>query len=232
MASYQLPGGPRVEGTGERVSAVPGYGVFQDTTASGSGNSGDYEATDSPDVFAADGDLIIDGDYTATDEPDTFAADGDLVIQGDYAATDEPDVFEAFSSETIEGDYAATDSPDVFAADGDLLIEGDYAATDSPDVFSATDIVPTRSTFPVPGFELPSNTAVLAQDGQTNRQWLQWFDRVHSIASAQQQAGPTAARPVTRLWVGRQYFDTDLGRVVYVKSVNPAVWVDATGATV
>lgn len=202
------------------------------TFEAASGNSGDYEATDSPDVFEADGDLVIEGDYAATDQPDTFAADGDLVIQGDYAATDEPDVFAAASSETIEGDYAATDSPDVFAADGDLLIEGDYAATDSPDVFAATDIVPTRSTFPVPGFELPSNTAVLAQDGQTNRQWLQWFDRVHSIASAQQQAGPTAARPVTRLWIGRQYFDTDLGRVVYVKEVNPAVWVDATGATV
>ncbi len=82
-----------------------------------------------------------DGDYDATDEPDIFAADGDLVIQGDYAATDEPDVFAAAGAENNEGDYTSTDSPDVFAADGDLLIEGDYAATDSPDVFAATSIV-------------------------------------------------------------------------------------------
>ena len=37
MASYQLPGGPRVAGTGERVTAVPGYGAFQDATAAGGG---------------------------------------------------------------------------------------------------------------------------------------------------------------------------------------------------
>lgn len=82
------------------------------------------------------------------------------------------------------------------------------------------------------GWELPSNTAVISDDGQTNRQWLQWFDRVHSVASAQQQAGPTAARPTSRLWIGRQFFDTTLGLPVYVKSVNPAVWVDGAGTVV
>ena len=231
MASYQLPGGPRVAGTGERVTAVPGYGVFQDVTAGG-GNSADYDATDAPDVFAADADLLIEGDYAATDSPDVFAADADLIIEADYAATDSPDVFAASGSEANAADYAATDSPDVFAADADLLIEADYAVTDSPDVFAATDVVPTRSTFQVPGWELPSNTSVVSDDGQTNRQWLQWFDRVHSIAAAQQQSGTTATRPTTRLWVGRQYFDTDLGRVVYVKAVNPVVWVDGAGTTV
>ena len=82
------------------------------------------------------------------------------------------------------------------------------------------------------GWELPSNTAVISDDGQTNRQWLQRFDRVHSIASAQQQSGPTASRPTSRLWVGRQYFDTTLGLPVFVKSVKPTVWVNGAGTAV
>lgn len=35
MASYQLPGGPRIEGTGQRTFAVPGFGAFTDTTSAG-----------------------------------------------------------------------------------------------------------------------------------------------------------------------------------------------------
>lgn len=82
------------------------------------------------------------------------------------------------------------------------------------------------------GFELPSNTSVVSDDGQTNRQWLQWFDRVHAIASACQQSGTTANRPTSRLWIGRSYFDTTLGIPVYVQSVKPTVWVDSAGVVV
>lgn len=82
------------------------------------------------------------------------------------------------------------------------------------------------------GFELPSNTSVIDSDGATNRQWLQWFDRAHSIVFSQQQSGPTASRPQSRLWIGRQYFDTTLGKPVYVFGVNPAVWVDGSGTVV
>lgn len=61
---------------------------------------------------------------------------------------------------------------------------------------------------------------------------MQWFDRIHAICVANQQAGATAARPTSRLWIGRRYFDETLGKPVYVKSVKPAVWVDASGAVV
>lgn len=37
MASYQLPGGSRVGGSGERVAAISGYGAWQDTTPSSGG---------------------------------------------------------------------------------------------------------------------------------------------------------------------------------------------------
>lgn len=80
-------------------------------------------------------------------------------------------------------------------------------------------------------FELPSNTGVC--EGQiTDRRWLQWFDRIHAICAANQQSGDTASRPTARLWIGRRYFDETLGKPVYVKSVKPAVWVDASGSVV
>lgn len=65
------------------------------------------------------------------------------------------------------------------------------------------------------GFELPSNTSVISEDGQTNRQWLQWLDRIHVICAAEQQSGTTADRPAKRLWVGRRYFDTTINAPVF-----------------
>jgi hypothetical protein len=80
-------------------------------------------------------------------------------------------------------------------------------------------------SFPQQPFDLPSNTGV-CDEQTTNRQWMQWFDRVHVIASASQQSGATADRPVKRLWVGRRYFDTTLNEPVWW---DGSAWVTAAG---
>ena len=77
-------------------------------------------------------------------------------------------------------------------------------------------------------FDYPS--AVLVDDsGNVNPVWDQWFSRVHAIASSVQQSGTTANRPDKMLWIGRRYFDTTLGKPVYLKSIRPSVWVDGIG---
>lgn len=81
-------------------------------------------------------------------------------------------------------------------------------------------------------FEIPSNDKLAEQSGMAFRTWAQWFSRVHDIAVSLQQSGATADRPTKVLWIGRRYFDTDLGIPVWVQSVKPTVWVDATGAPV
>ena len=81
-------------------------------------------------------------------------------------------------------------------------------------------------------FELPSNNAVTGTAGYASVSWLQWFNLVHQTVTAVRQSGTTANRPDKVLWIGRQYFDTTLGRPVYVRSVKPAVWVDAAGVVV
>jgi len=68
----------------------------------------------------------------------------------------------------------------------------------------------------VADFELPSNTPVYdVVNSVTGRQWVQWFDRVHVIAVAEQQSGTTADRPSKRLWIGRRYFDTTINAPVF-----------------
>lgn len=50
------------------------------------------------------------------------------------------------------------------------------------------------------------------------------------------QSGTTAHRPVpgsnTFMYVGRSYFDTTLGIPIWVKSLNPTVWVNGAGGVV
>jgi len=63
-------------------------------------------------------------------------------------------------------------------------------------------------------------------------QWGGWFTVAHNILSALSTSGTTAQRPTAGLWVGRRYFDTTLGKPIWVQSLSPTVWCDATGAAV
>jgi hypothetical protein len=45
-------------------------------------------------------------------------------------------------------------------------------------------------------------------------------------------SGPTTSRPSPPGFIGQYYFDTTLGFPVWVKTISPAVWVDASGVSV
>lgn len=62
---------------------------------------------------------------------------------------------------------------------------------------------------------------------------MSWFSALYQqIILTIGNNGTTAARPTANLWVGQSYFDTTLGKPIWIKSLNPTVWVDATGSTV
>ncbi len=65
---------------------------------------------------------------------------------------------------------------------------------------------------------------------------MQFLHIVQQIALALTRSGPTGARPTSIIqgrWVGQMFYDTTLGKPVWLKSVgSPDVWVDATGASV
>lgn len=79
-------------------------------------------------------------------------------------------------------------------------------------------------------FDFPSNNDIVdTSNGNATMAWLQWFNRIHTIASSLQQSGTTADRPAKLLWNGRRYFDESLGIPVWYFNGN---WVNASGATV
>lgn len=79
-------------------------------------------------------------------------------------------------------------------------------------------------------FDFPSGAALVDESKTATLPWLQVFARWQQVIVSARQSGTTANRPVTGLWIGRQYFDTTLGLPVWVQSAAPVVWCDATGA--
>ena len=57
--------------------------------------------------------------------------------------------------------------------------------------------------------------------------WQQWFDRSQSVLEAVTSSGKTADRPTKNLYLGQQYFDTDLNVEVYW---NGSSWVSGSGS--
>jgi hypothetical protein len=80
--------------------------------------------------------------------------------------------------------------------------------------------------------DYPDNFPLVDAQQIVTAPWRQWMQRVQNALNAVYGSGPTASRPAKLLWIGRSFFDTDLGHPVWVQSVNPAVWVDATGTAV
>lgn len=84
--------------------------------------------------------------------------------------------------------------------------------------------------------QLPVTDRIVNPGGQATVEFRQWIQAVTWLIQAQQRSGATADRPragvVGVRWVGMSYFDTDLGKPVYLKSANPDVWVDADGGVV
>lgn len=86
---------------------------------------------------------------------------------------------------------------------------------------------------------LPANPAtqqIATSGGALTSQWAAFFSAVGLYLRPVGQSGTTANRPVnsstTPLYIGQPYFDQTLGYMVWVKSLNPTVWVNGAGTAV
>lgn len=82
---------------------------------------------------------------------------------------------------------------------------------------------------------VPSSADLTVKGGATTSPWRSWLEQLYFFVKPLGGNGTTAQRPTFAfgLYVGFQYFDTTLGKPIFVKTVaNPPVWVDATGAVV
>jgi hypothetical protein len=78
----------------------------------------------------------------------------------------------------------------------------------------------------VPLINPPPSIPVDDTDG-LSLPWRNFFSQAYRLLIAMLASGPTADRPTTFLWVGRQFFDSTLGYAIWW---DGAQWVDATGA--
>ncbi len=73
----------------------------------------------------------------------------------------------------------------------------------------------------------PFSADVINDDYTLNRSWVNWITQLW--AKQTPTIGTTAQRPTTNLELGMIYFDSTLGKPIWLKSVAPSVWVDGVG---
>lgn len=75
----------------------------------------------------------------------------------------------------------------------------------------------------------PPYGALVDQTGYSTPGWRSFFSDVFTLLSAFSASGTTAQRPAKGLWVGRTYFDTDVGTPIWFDGAN---WIQADGTVV
>jgi hypothetical protein len=95
------------------------------------------------------------------------------------------------------------------------------------------------ATITGPKIQMPTSLSqMFTFDEQGNitglrQEWAQFFHAIEGILNAETKSGPTASRPTTSMqfrFVGMRFFDTTLGKPVFLKTASSSAWVDATGA--
>lgn len=75
--------------------------------------------------------------------------------------------------------------------------------------------------------------AIFDQNGRPTRSGAEWLTLIWIAANSATESGTTSQRPTTKLWIGRQFYDTTLNLPVFVNAVTPAVvWRNAAGTIV
>jgi hypothetical protein len=88
--------------------------------------------------------------------------------------------------------------------------------------------VPTENIIDVPARQNQQN---FTWTGMLKPSWIRFFNQIRLIVVSIQNSGTTAQRPTANLWPGMFYFDTTLGRPIWIKA-DGATWIDATGTPV
>jgi hypothetical protein len=77
--------------------------------------------------------------------------------------------------------------------------------------------------------------AFVDQSGQPTPEGLIFLSSIQQTAFNSTRSGPSTSRPtsaITGRWIGMPYYDTTLGYVIHLHSVDPDVWHNSAGAPV
>ena len=73
---------------------------------------------------------------------------------------------------------------------------------------------------------------IVNADGTIDRDFSLLINKISEYINENSQAGVTAKRPTENLYVGRKFFDVTIGDEIYIRSLNPTVWVKGGGTVV
>ena len=73
-------------------------------------------------------------------------------------------------------------------------------------------------------------TPVDSDGGSLNNEWRNQVVVIQLAVNSLYQYGTTAQRPTKNVYVGQMYFDTTKGFPIFIKSLNPIVWVNGAGS--
>jgi len=85
-----------------------------------------------------------------------------------------------------------------------------------------------------PSLQMPASMSdMLDVDAQgrirgVKQEWASFFHVLQQIGFNATRSGPTASRPSSDLegrWIGMPYFDTTINKMVFLRAINPDVWV-------
>lgn len=83
---------------------------------------------------------------------------------------------------------------------------------------------------------IPADQQIADRMGRLTPIWQAFLSQVYYWLKPTGTTGDTANRPVDSsqnpLFIGQMYFDSTLGYAIWVKSRNPTVWVNGSGAAV
>ena len=66
-------------------------------------------------------------------------------------------------------------------------------------------------------------------------EWAHFFTALQGLEYSATRNGPSTSRPNSTMpfrYVGMPFFDTDLGKPIFLKTASSNAWVDATGSAV
>lgn len=73
---------------------------------------------------------------------------------------------------------------------------------------------------------------IINADGTIDRDFSLMMNKISKWINENSQSGTTAQRPIEDLYIGRKFFDVTVGDEIYIKSLNPTVWVKGGGTVV
>ena len=92
------------------------------------------------------------------------------------------------------------------------------------------------ATITGPKIQLPSAYQTLVdENGVLHPEWQSMFRAIQQTTFNISRSGPTASRPTSSIkgyYIGMNFYDTTIGKPIYLTSTNPFIWKDASGAVV